>query len=532
MLNKNFYPTPKPLIRKMVAKIQKEPVKILEPHAGSGDIVEYIKDDYGYTWRRSADISAIEIDDDLRSILRGKGIKVIDSDFLNFSGPDKFDLIIANPPFDEGDKHLLKAIDIMYRGEIVFLLNAETIKNPYTNTRKLLVTKLNELGADIEYIENAFMLPGTERKTAVEIALVYINIERQVEDDLFAGVDDKAEKLTPEIENNHEVSTGKTIYELVAEYNQIVNIGMETITDYYKNYKKIGGYIGLNQEAGKDYSSGDMTDKMQEEVNSLVQAVRTSFWRKTLDIKEVQSRLTSKKQDEFEDQLKTHCDMDFTERNIRQFVLNLIGSYEQILTEAVMDIFDKFTIKHSFSNGLYEDNIHMFSGWKTNNAFKVGKKVIIPIYPSYGSSPFIDSYSGKWKLQYGVEGALMDIDKVMNYFDGMPHNGYCSIVESINHEFERGISRKIESTYFTITCYKKGTIHLTFNDENILRRFNVAACRGKQWLPHDYGRKPYADMPVEERRCVNTFEDQTTYAKNLNQPIFDNGAKRLMIDMD
>jgi len=51
-------------------------------------------------------------------------------------------------------------------------------------------------------------------------------------------------------------------------------------------------------------------------------------------------------------------------------------------------------------------------------------------------------------------------------------------------------------------------------------------------LPHDYGRKPYADMPVEERRCVNTFEDQKMYAKNLNQPIFDNGAKRLMIDMN
>ena len=121
MLNKNFYPTPKPLIRKMVAKIKKDPGKILEPQAGKGDIVDYIKDDYGHTWRRSADISAIEIDDDLRSILRGKGIKVIDSDFLAFSGPDKFDLIIANPPFDEGDKHLLKAIDIMYRGEIVFL---------------------------------------------------------------------------------------------------------------------------------------------------------------------------------------------------------------------------------------------------------------------------------------------------------------------------------------------------------------------------------------------------------------------------
>ena len=528
---KNFYPTPKPLIRKMVAKVQGQPGKILEPSAGKGDIVDYIKDDYGYTWRRSADFSVIEIDKDLRAMLRGKSIKVIDSDFLNFSGPDKFDLIIANPPFDDGDKHLLKAIDIMYRGEIVFLLNAETIKNPYTNTRKLLIDKLNKLDTEIEYIENAFMLPGTERKTAVEIALVYINIERQVEDDLFAGVDDKAEKLRPEIENNYEVSTGKTVYELVAEYNQIVSIGMETITGYYKNYKKIGGYIGLNQEAGRDYSSGDMTDKMQSEVNDMIRVVRKDFWERTLDIKEVKSRLTSKKQDEFYDQIKTQTHMDFTESNIRQFVLNLIGSYEQILTEAVMDIFDKFTIAHSYSGGLYDDNIHYFTGWKTNNAFKVGKKVIIPIYGGYGDGPFVESWSKKWKLSYDAIPILSDIDTVMNYFDGM-RNGYYSMVEAIAHAFDRDESRKIESTYFTISCYKKGTIHLTFSDENILRRFNVAACRGKQWLPHDYGRKPYADMPVEEKQCVDTFEDQRTYTENLNQPIFAKSANRPMIDMN
>ena len=39
-----------------------------------------------------------------------------------------------NPPFSEGDKHLLKAINIMKNGgQIVCILNAETIKNPYSN---------------------------------------------------------------------------------------------------------------------------------------------------------------------------------------------------------------------------------------------------------------------------------------------------------------------------------------------------------------------------------------------------------------
>lgn len=171
--NTTFYPTPTKLINKMLSKIKGDPCNILEPSAGKGDIVEKWKDR-----NRRGNISAIENNKDLRATLRGKGIKVIDSDFLSYSGPDKFDLIIANPPFDDGDKHLLKAIDIMFRGEIIFLVNAETIKNPYSNIRKDLARKLKELNADIEYIYSAFM--DAERKSNVEIALVYINIERTV----------------------------------------------------------------------------------------------------------------------------------------------------------------------------------------------------------------------------------------------------------------------------------------------------------------------------------------------------------------
>ena len=522
--DKSFYPTPKPLIEKMLNKIQREEIwsaTVLEPSAGKGDIIEYASEGSERMWsgRRAIHLknfSAIEINEDLQATLRGKNIKVIDTDFLSFSGPDKFDIIIANPPFETGDQHLLKAIDIMYRGEIVFLLNAETLKNPYTNTRKELTRKLSELGANIEYIQNAFI--DAERPTGVEVALVYIKIERQVEQDLFAGVDDKASEVKPELETDYEVSTRKPIQDMVAEYNQIIKIGTETIIGYYKNYRKIGRYIGLNREADKYHGNGDMTDKMQSDLNDMIVAVRKNFWRKTLDIKEVRDRLTSAKQKEFEYQVEKRCDMNFTENNIRKFILNLIGSYEQTLIEAVMDIFDMFTVRHSYSGGLYDENVHYFNGWKTNKAFKVGKKVIFPLYGGYGRGPFIDEYSGKWKLAYEVPGKLGDIDKVMSYFDGM--NNYYSMSEAITHAFARGESRKIESTYFTITCYKKGTIHLEFNSEDILRRFNVAACRGKNWLMHEYGRKPYDEMPEDEKQVIDSFEGMEAYTQNLNRPLF------------
>ena len=42
--NETFYPTPKPLIDRMLAKIQGRPQTILEPSAGAGTIIKRMKD--------------------------------------------------------------------------------------------------------------------------------------------------------------------------------------------------------------------------------------------------------------------------------------------------------------------------------------------------------------------------------------------------------------------------------------------------------------------------------------------------------
>ena len=186
--NKNFYPTPDALVGRMIARIKNLPRLILEPSAGKGNITDALKKRYESRFNHGPEIMAIEIDPELQACLRGKGVKLLDSDFLAYTGPDKFDLIIANPPYDNGHKHLLKMVDILYRGQIICLLNAETIRNPYTNERKQLVQRLDELGAYIEFIPNAFH--DAERQTDVEVALIDIFVDRKVEDDLFAGVQD------------------------------------------------------------------------------------------------------------------------------------------------------------------------------------------------------------------------------------------------------------------------------------------------------------------------------------------------------
>jgi hypothetical protein len=517
MLNiPSFYPTPALLASKMLSKIKGYPTRWLEPSAGKGDLAEQIRTRYKSSYGSQAQIFCIEKDNDLQATLRGKGFTLLDSDFLTYSAPDQFDAILMNPPFESGENHLLKAIEIMYRGQIVCLLNAETIRHPFTNNRRRLAEELDRLGAEVEYVKNAFV--DAERKTAVEVALIYINIEAAKDEGLFSGVDDEADEVTvDERPDRNALSTGKTIEELVATFNETVNVCTRTIVDFYKTRKVTTGYLSLATGESDAMPVKDKADAIRNLINQVLIKARRNYWRKVLELKEVRARLTEAKRQEFDAQTTEQCNMDFTESNVRQFVLNLIGSYEQTLTEAVVDVFDKMSRKFAWDGSIHCKNTHYFNGWKTNDAFKVGKKVIIPFYGSYGG-PFRNWNDTEWHLDYKPKGLLTDIDLVMNYFDAMTE--YDPLVESIEKSFAGG-ANKGSSTYFDFVCYKKGTIHLTFRSENILRRFNVTACKGKGWLPGDYGARPYEQLSVLERELVEQFEvKHADYVQNQGQKLF------------
>lgn len=72
-----------------------------------------------------------------------------------------------NPPFNQGCKHVLHAWDILFDGEIVAILNAETVKNPFSAERRLLAQLIEDHGS-VEYIKDAFMDPDTQRKTRLK----------------------------------------------------------------------------------------------------------------------------------------------------------------------------------------------------------------------------------------------------------------------------------------------------------------------------------------------------------------------------
>ena len=77
--------------------------------------------------------------------------------------------------------------------------------------------------------------------------------------------------------------------------------------------------------------------------------------------------------------------------------------------------------------------------------------------------------------------------------------------------------RKIQLKYFEVTFYKKGTCHLTFTNERLLKKFNIFGSQGKHWLPYDYGKRRYEEMSAEEQTVIESFEGRESYNETLQE---------------
>ena len=164
----------------------------------------------------------------------------------------------------------------------------------------------------------------------------------------------------------------------------------------------------------------------------------------------------------------------------------------------IMNLFDDWTRKWHWDENA--QNRHYFNGWRTNDAFAVNKKVIIPLRA-------YDCWSSKYAPEfraYNVREKLQDIEKVFNYLDGgrTPEMDLRSILEEVQ---KTGNASKVDSKYFYLTFYKKGTCHIEFKNMDLLAKFNIFAARGKNWLPPSFGKKKYQDLTQEEKQTVDSF---------------------------
>ena len=240
-----YYPTPKELIINILNNMdisnlfyeqELKEVHFLEPCAGDGEICRTVKEHFERELKDKIElkIKCIEIEPTLSNSLKGQGFNVISDDFLEYQGQPFYDLIIMNPPFSKGARFLLKAYDLLTSGgQLVCILNAETVKNPCTKERALLKNLIERAG-DYKILENAFQTENTERKANVEIAIVYLTKPvYENEFDMFGKVhsnvlteeekviDSLKQKLEQESKNNNSIMTFDKIENSITMYRKL-----------------------------------------------------------------------------------------------------------------------------------------------------------------------------------------------------------------------------------------------------------------------------------------------------------------------
>jgi hypothetical protein len=496
--NKDFYPTPKKLIYKMLDKLKEEQLSlasiqhILEPSCGKGDIVQAYEEYYETNCRRMISygkkakdylkFDVIEFDENLNNLLRGQKYNVVWDNFLTFDPPKFYDLIIMNPPYSEGDKHCLKAIETQERvgGRVLCLLNAETLKNPYNNTRKKLISLIEQYDGDIEYIQNAFS--ESERETDVETAMVYINVPMSNTETMFER---EFKRENPNIHINNLQSlipNMNKLEKLVFEFNVAKNASIELFKEQMRVSKLLSGF-------GVENVIRLCDDKVHADkltVNGFIAHLTLKYWNKFIEETEFKKKLPTKLRDNFSCNMEKQQNIAFTIENVRYFYEELIQAIPKSYEETVARVFDDLTYKSYYSDTMWNKNIYLFSGWKTNSCYKINNKSIIGYYGNY---------------LYRVPDTLNDLNIIFNNIKGTKYNiDTNEIVEAIKR-----CDKNIETEHFILDCYQKQTIHIKYKNKQHLEIFNILSGKGKNWLPPDFATKKYEDMDETEKKLVKDF---------------------------
>lgn len=441
--------------------------RVLEPSAGKGDIVDCIND----TIQNKAMIDVVEIESELQHILYGKNCNVVAEDFLKFETYTEYDHIIMNPPFSEGAKHLLKAIEIAERSynkdtSISCILNAETIRNQYSSERQYLANKLAQYGASIEYIQDAFA--QAERRTGVEIAIIKLTVKRTGSNFFKLNLEeyDKVEEGTRELSlnvSNPEIEKRKKeIYLLVDMYDEHV----KKLKKAYKEVTDLKQYddhlASVSKGMGIEFGQRTYVYFENIDLDESITKVRYAYWKLILNSNEFQENLTEKGKEELFKTISETSNLEITIDNVNKILMSIYQNSPNILKSDAMNLFERLTKNHM---SYFSKNIHYYNGWKTNEAFKVNHKIIMNTTEFRGEHCML-SYNGWLNWENGKRTKLgkivNDLTKVLQNFTD----------KEIPTDFIQE-DNVYENDFFKLQVFKKGTTHITFKDQDALDRFNI-----------------------------------------------------------
>ena len=513
-----FYPTPRKLAERAWSKFKnKNFVRILEPSAGKGDLVD-ARPGAGDRFYRGAQpiIDCCELDVLHHATLRSKGYNVVGLDFMRFGNASCYGHAILNPPFAVGAAHVLKMWEAAWDMEIVAIINAATLRHPCTRERQMLAKLIDQYG-EVEFIEGSFAGPDAERKTEVEIALVYLkktaDIGVDIVGDLIGDLRDDMERgagLAGDYAPEQAMALPNSFVEnSVITFNAAVQAMRESVRyeARARHYAALIGETMAVQNGNGTSSKKDYTaDWVKSEMSSRYDDLKDRSWSNLLRSSDVTSRLSSAAQQRLEAEFDGIKKLEYSVSNIRGFMCGLLDSQGKIQNEMICDCFDLISKYHA-------DNVIYGIGWKSNSKHR---SLMRKIKKTRFILPGHSTNSWRSSLPWESEKLLSDFDKCFSILEGV-REPEISLVSIFRDKFqELCAGERIYGSHFSVRYWPlAGTIHFFPTRADLIDRLNRVVGRQRAWLPFDEGQA--------NAEFWNAYEQADKFDKEVRQEI---GKKR------
>ena len=472
----DHYPTPKSVIEMMLQGVVVSGKIVLEPSAGAGNIVDYVKG------IGASQVIACELNNDLRRIVSQK-CEVVASDFLSVTSDmvSHVDLIVMNPPFSKEEDHILHAYKVAPGGcEIVSLCNDSMLDRTGYEKRKQ-ISELIELYGYSDNLGECFST--AERPTQVSVGLIRI-FKPKTGDQEFDGF------LSMEEDNEDRETEGVMGYnylrDLVNRYIEAVR-QFDNVMEVSDRINSLSSPIGGCSIKFGAYTTDDrsrlVTNVSREQYRKTLQK---ESWKHIFRHLEMDKYVTTKVKEQINRMVEKQVNIPFTLKNIYLMVDAIYQTHETRMKQTLVEAFEKIC---SFS----DENSTAGEKWKTNSDYKINKKFIIPWIVNTCrimkyETVHIDYRSGE---------EVMDIVKALCFLSGSKYENVTHL-DTFCNRMKMEYGKYYEWGFFRIKGFKKGTMHFEFTDESLLDRFNYEVAKAKGWQLPKQRKQPTSKQEKKE----------------------------------
>lgn len=468
LFNRDFYPTPHEVIEQMLSLSDIRGKIILEPSAGSGNIVDFLQKN------GAKKVIACEINTKLQAIIAGK-CELIASDFLTVT-PDMIshiDMIVMNPPFSAEEAHILHAWEIAPEGcEIISLCNSSLLSRNYYERREK-IRELIDNNGNSQCLGEVFKT--AERQTSIDVSVIRLYKPRTGEhefDDFF----DMTEDDEP---NTQGIVRYSYVQDIVSKYKDAVEL-FDTVMEGNNRMNELCNSMGVQPivfgarkvQDVNSYSSGAITRDMFKKT------LQKSLWKHVFEQFNMSKYVTQKVINELNRAIELASDMPFTMKNIYRMAQMLVATHGNRMQQTLVETFE-------YICSLSAENSTAGEKWKTNSDYMINRRFIVPYLTSY------DKYMTRTNCYvslgyYREYTKIDDIVKALCHITGTNYDNISNISTFVR-ETRMNWGQWYEWGFFRIRGYKKGTMHFEFVDENVWYKFNQAVASVKGWqLPKQH----------------------------------------------